>query len=744
MLGLALGCSHSRTGIPNKLLMPIQRQAAWLPLPVDQAAARLAASALVTNRPELDQAEAEIDAIPKAEKPEDMDALAQDVVNSTLEDPRAYRSASRSLTRGFGTDPGLQARLDQVVANDPLALAKRRNLDTWEHLWARTFNAASKPVGQAVFSGFALAPMTIATSTAHYLASFSNDEPLSTTDRQALVLRREYLARHPNAEDAEQVRGQIDRAEKKLSRTMQRRRLRAAKKALEGGNSHLAAIEAKRALFWGPHEDAEVLHRIAHEKLRRVQDLKHGSLKAPDTLTLHDRQDHALAVELLKTSSTGDGLSNEMLGTLWENRDGPEGDDALYIFAIAQKESGFEEESWRTLERLAQRDPLESNMVRHARHLIDDPWQNPYTAYRRMKNRKQVEEIRWRIFSDFATGPRRYPNLPRVVDWALEGPGLVTTVVSSPMRLIFGRWKKGPNFNAPTAVLAYRYLDRFPNGQHNREVIEWLFAYEQERGNPIAALRLADFMEELDPETRAALAEASSARVMAAADQMDRFDRRNQTLRHAAMEYPDTEAGILAGKRVRWEIEEYSAQQIRVTRSFLIENPRVAGSNGLGIRPELIDGESSNGELHPMGVTLMGGRTLRFHLMPESGDEKDLPEDVDRSISKERLAQLASVLDETSRRNQLIDPDDTLEHDADRDRFLERARLGLVDRPDRRPTAQSAYVYQSMRERYGVVRGRESILPFDLVFSGNLQDLQLGAYPKWRAPKPTPDAFLYR
>ena len=175
----------------------MQRQPAWLPLPVDQAAARLAASALVTNRPDLDKAEAEIDAIPKEDKPEDMDALAQDVVNATLDDPRAYRKASASLTRGFGTDPGLEARLDQVVDNDPLALAKRRNLDTWEHLWARTFNAASKPIGQAIFSGFTLAPMTIATSTAHYLASFSNDEPLSTTDRQALVLHREYPCTAP-------------------------------------------------------------------------------------------------------------------------------------------------------------------------------------------------------------------------------------------------------------------------------------------------------------------------------------------------------------------------------------------------------------------------------------------------------------------------------------------------------------------------------------------------------------------
>ena len=89
-------------------------------------------------------------------------------------------------------------------------------------------------------------------------------------------------------------------------------------------------------------------------------------------------------------------------------------------------------------------------------------------------------------------------------------------------------------------------------------------------------------------------------------------------------------------------------------------------------------------------------------------------------MSLERLSQLAAVLDETTRRNQLLDVDDNLAPDADRDRFLERARLGLVDRPDRRPTAQSTYVYRSMRERYGVVRGRESVLPFDLVFLAHL------------------------
>ena len=49
-----------------------------------------------------------------------------------------------------------------------------------------------------------------------------------------------------------------------------------------------------------------------------------------------------------------------------------------------------------------------------------------------------------------------------------------------------------------------------------------------------------------------------------------------------------------------------------------------------------------------------------------------------------------------------------------------------------------------MAERYGLVRGRDSILPFDLVLQGSVTNLGLGAFPRWREPELTPDAFLYR
>ena len=43
-----------------------------------------------------------------------------------------------------------------------------------------------------------------------------------------------------------------------------------------------------------------------------------------------------------------------------------------------------------------------------------------------------------------------------------------------------------------------------------------------------------------------------------------------------------------------------------------------------------------------------------------------------------------------------------------------------------------------------MVRAREPILPFDIVIQGSLKTLSLGAFPRIRRPRETPDAILYR
>ena len=103
-----------------------------------------------------------------------------------------------------------------------------------------------------------------------------------------------------------------------------------------------------------------------------------------------------------------------------------------------------------------------------------------------------------------------------------------------------------------------------------------------------------------------------------------------------------------------------------------------------------------------------------------------------------------SRLEEVSFENALEDDEDPVIPNAQRDTFFERARLGLADQIDTRPPAESRFTYRGLRERYGVVRSRESILPFDIVFQGSLSNLSMGAFPRIRKPRETPDAFLYR
>lgn len=748
ILGLlaSSGCAGRVPMAGNDLLLPVTLERRWSPEPADRAAAALAAAALASSRSGVESSLQSLRQVAGGREKKPILQLCEDLANATLDDDEAYRRASRKLAGGWGTDPSLEARLEQEVGDDRLKLARRRSLDTWEKYWARTFNAVSQPLGSALIGGFVLAPINLATSGVRYLASFSNDEPLDVSGRQALALRKDYLTRNPDGEKTPEIRRKVVKAEAKLDRTLQRRRLREARAALRAGSARLAVIQAERALRFGPSDKAERIRDEAQAQVELERDLRRRTLESSPIAPpeIEDSLGRQLATTILASSPTTGLSSLDALQKRAHDDRGRRGDEARFVLAMAHYEAHLENDSWRRLAALAARDPGESHMSRHAWALLADPWQNPYRAFKKLERRQRGELVRWRLLGDWAKH-RRYPNLPRPVAQLIELPAMAQMIVTAPIRLIFGRWQKGPDFQRPTALAAYRYLARHPSGEHARELLEWLFRYEKKRGNSIAALRIADFTPGFDSERRGELAEESAAQALAAAERATRSDRRSILLRQIVRQYPDTPSGKRAGRLARLEVTEGSAQRIRMTRSFLKENPRVAGEQGLGLNPLLLNDEIEDGELHPRGVSFLGGRRLRIDLVGREGDdEDDEPDPVYRTLSSERLARLVSTLDETTRRNQLIDGDDRLEPDADRDRFIERARLGLAGRPDERPTARSTYVYKSMRERYGMVRGRESILPFDLVLQGSFADLSLGAFPRWRPPKQTPDAFLYR
>jgi hypothetical protein len=143
-------------------------------------------------------------------------------------------------------------------------------------------------------------------------------------------------------------------------------------------------------------------------------------------------------------------------------------------------------------------------------------------------------------------------------------------------------------------------------------------------------------------------------------------------------------------------------------------------------------------------VALLGGSIVEVNYLAADGDPSSPPQAERERLGPEEMARVVSVLEETTFRNSLLEVDAPIVADADRDAFFERLRLGLADQIDARPEAGSSYASRGMRERSGMVRSRDSILPFDLVLRGSLSDLSLGAFPRFRPPRETPDAFLYR
>jgi hypothetical protein len=596
-----------------------------------------------------------------------------------------------------------------------------------------------------------LAPYQLANSLVHYFAEFSNSEPLSLTGRQALALRQEFLERHPNTAITAELEKKVAKAEILLEETLALRRVRAAEHALDEGEPRLALHQATTAgeiLSIHPEENGRLRRRAGRLREKATKEVAQidadnaRSLEARPATGARQDAEFRLSATLLAGPVRTEEIREPI--ARYEEVAGKKGrGQSEFIWALAQHESGFESAARERLSWLAAESPVKEPMARHAAALIDSDWQNPYGAFVRLRRKAERDDLAWRLAGEWVNRPR-YPNIPAPIAYLIDMPTIAITIVLAPLRALTSAWTGTPDFRRAPALAGYRYLSVYPDGEEQRTVVDWLYDYETDRKHWGRALRLADLIPDFSPEERAKLVEKTADERLEQVAKIERRDSRASVLQGVAREYPDSKSGHDAGLQARADYEDSSPQHIRITKGFLLENPAVAGQDGVGLNPKLLNGDLSDGELHPDGLVLRGGRTLEILLIAEGSDKKDPPKSELRRISKERLMRLAASLDEAVQTNSLIDADARQAADAGRDVYLERAGLGLTEDVDVRPTAESTYVYQSLRERYGLVRGRDSILPFDLVFQGSLGQFTLGAFPRWRMPKETPDAFLYR
>jgi tetratricopeptide (TPR) repeat protein len=591
---------------------------------------------------------------------------------------------------------------------------------------------AGRAFGRAIFSA-PLLPFTLGSSLAHYSVDFVRDDSLPLQRRQALVQWERFSREHPDAPEVAELGPQIESYQQAWRETQAARAKRRAEDALDANLPDAAWIYAQRARRYVDSDDARALVANAEERIAQRERVLASAVGygGPGDAEALGRERGPLLAAL------GDGS-----GVAAAPPDARLVDEERYLHANQLGRAGDDGAMWQELEALADESDSDSAMARHAQALRADPERNPYHAFARARSKERRSTTRWVLLGPLTARPDRgaLGMLEYVLDlpWRIQGAALL------PVRLIQLPWRESTPGAAATAVHARTYLALFPRGEHAEEVRDWLLEFERDRENWVGALRVAEGDPDASDAELDVLRESAAEQALHVASDEKRSDLRARLLANVVRAFPETRAAAEAGRAAREQATERTTHSVQLSRGFLLENRDVAGPGGLDLAPALLDGDPSNGELHPDGVTLVGGRELEIAVLAESGDEDDPPRKLAEQLSEPDLARLVARLEETNFRNSLLDEDDAIDPNAQRDVVFERARIGLADDVDERPSAEARYAYRGMRERYGMVRSREALIPVELVVQGSLSDLTLGAFPRLRPPKTTPDAVLYK
>jgi len=743
-LALALSacwaCAKPTARPVGSLLRSDVRFAPIVPDEADRAAADAAAAALVGDVAEVARASARIAAFDASrdEGPTGLEPAALDLLNASARPGRDYDQASLELLERPDLDPALRERIERARASDPLRIAEARVRDARVTALARLFNTVVEPIGQSLLVS-ALAPYRLAQAGLRYGLDLYQQDPLPLQRRQALAHWQDFLSRYPEDPQHAQVAERAAEARTKWRETRKRHTLEDARQALANERPREALVLAERALRFAPEAgDAgaeDVLARagavLTRQRAERATSVRFA---LPVGRMLAGPETRELALSLL----TGDSPVDVAAG----DEASMQSPELRFVRASAltrrDPEAGFA-----ALRELARADPERDAMARHARALLSDPVRNPYDHFVAARWRDRRARVGWLLLGPFKSSELR-ASVAGVLEGVLALPALAQTTLALPLRLLQFPWMPPPGTAKVTAVQARRVLTQEPGTGRASEARDWLEDYERGRRNYVGALQVAEERADADPEELAELREQAARQALQVALKEERSDLRRALLMGVTRKFPHTEAGDEAGREARRELEQQTPHEIVLTRGFLLENPEVAGVRGLALDPDLLDDRGNNGELHPQGIALLGGRVIEVRALAPSGDEDDEPVLSHVIVSDEQLARIVARLEETSFRNALLDEEDPVVPDAGRDMLFERAKLGLADELDPRATAKADFAYKGMRERYGVVRRRKPILPFDIVVRGSLADLSLGAFPRLREPEPTPDAVLYR
>lgn len=537
-------------------------------------------------------------------------ALAQDLVNNTIEDRERYIEAQKQALKNAAT-PERKKYLEAIINNDDLNQSDQLMRQSSTNFWGGLANRLLSSVDLVgVASGNYIG--AVAETTVSQLYALM-DRDMAVEERRALARDLDHLKRFPDDPRNAAIRKQVDTLDKKKKAALTRKQIDSAKEAVAKGDFEKALFHLDMVALIDPRSRAaDDLRQQVTQSLREIDEARAKSLAARAEGPASDEQ-HSDVRGLLEALTLRDSnhLQRVAIDTEKKYLGKPLADAARDSEAVALEMKGWREAAKKAVEQMAN-SSTNPKVKQRAAALLQSPEYNLLTPFRDARTERQIQSAKYVLLGEdflrknllFAAGAAAGAGPAAAMAVGMANALMVTNNLYQVMT-------QNPVSAQPVIDAGVAYVRNHPNSENAAEVYKVLADAYEDRGMLDQAISYHELAGSPKDKIAALKEKAAKALLNAATKSTDR-GAREYYLTTVIDQHPDTPAAADATKRLA-EMAKDENQGFRMSKKFLIENPELYGPRGLGLKASLFDGNPNNMEIAERGVTLINDNEILVH-----------------------------------------------------------------------------------------------------------------------------------
>jgi hypothetical protein len=437
------------------------------------------------------------------------------------------------------------------------------------------------------------------------------DRDMPIEERRALARSLDHLKRYPDDPRNDEIRRRVESLEKKKAAALARKQLAKSAEAAKRKNYEAARFHAEIASFFQPEsKEAEKALAAAVKALEKPDAV--GSAVAKGGVKQTPQEQPEIA-ELLVALSLRDAHQVERLAVDLDrqHRGSPIADAAKDTEAVALEMRGRHEEAKKIVAQLA-RSAVTPDGAKRAAALLASPEYNLLASFYDARSERRLETAKYVLLGEDLL---RKNLLYGAGVMAVAGPGGAATLGMVNAILLgsnaYNAVVNNPVSAQPVIDAGVAYVRNHPHSADATEVYRILADAYEDRGLFDRALAYHELAGSA-PEKISAVKEKAAKALLEAGEKAKERGAREYYLSRVIDRFPGSPAAAQATRKLAAMAKDEN-HGLRMSKQFLLENPELYGSDGLGLKPALFDGDTRNLEIASRGVNLLSERELLIY-----------------------------------------------------------------------------------------------------------------------------------